>query len=136
MAAEKLTTGRLIQILVVMAALIAAFIWRTFDYSDSTNVFQCEMSSGGCQFTVNGTQVEVLAKKQSDKSVLLVVNSAINPSSLYVNRGSVKTKIDVRNIEVTENNRAYLYALSDNVKYRAGDKLTLIIDRDQIEINF
>lgn len=32
MAAQKLTRARLIQILVMMAILIAAFVWRTVNY--------------------------------------------------------------------------------------------------------
>ena len=33
MAAEKLTRGRLIQIIVLMTILISAFIWRTVTYT-------------------------------------------------------------------------------------------------------
>ncbi|WP_028025560.1 hypothetical protein [Enterovibrio calviensis] len=136
MAAEKLTTGRLIQILVVMAVLIAAFTWRTFDYSDPTNVFQCEIVEGYCQVITNGGNVGIELKKQSDTTPLFIVNSSIMPSSLYVKSDAIKTEFEVKNIKVTDNNRAHLYALSDNVKYRAGDQIILIIDRDQIEINF
>lgn len=41
MAAKKLTTGRLIQILVVMSILITAFIWKTMNYYSDDNVKQC-----------------------------------------------------------------------------------------------
>ncbi|MCL9776812.1 hypothetical protein [Vibrio methylphosphonaticus] len=52
MAAQKLTKGRLAQILIMMAVLIAAFTYRTFTYNDSKTIIcqpnsQCDVSFDG-----------------------------------------------------------------------------------------
>ncbi len=82
MAAEKLTTARLVQILVVLTLLIAAFTWRTFNYSNSQNKDQCSLNSGACSVDVSGGTVEIMLFNQEDGGVALRVDSPEKPSSL------------------------------------------------------
>lgn len=53
MAAEKLTKARLIQIIVLMAVLVTAFVWRTVTYEDKSeakgDAVQCEISPQSCK---------------------------------------------------------------------------------------
>ncbi|WP_231569013.1 hypothetical protein [Photobacterium gaetbulicola] len=53
MAAEKLTKGRLIQILFLLAVLITAFVWRTVTYNDNqtedSTALTCQLSANLCQ---------------------------------------------------------------------------------------
>nr|WP_036832088.1 hypothetical protein [Photobacterium sanctipauli] len=52
MAAEKLTKGRLIQILILMAVLITAFVWRTVTYeapsTTNTDATECVLNAKEC----------------------------------------------------------------------------------------
>jgi len=58
MAAEKLTKSRLIQIIVLMAVLISAFVWRTVTYEEVQSVEQkaihCVISEGKCLIVEQG----------------------------------------------------------------------------------
>ncbi|OEE82257.1 hypothetical protein A1OQ_04240 [Enterovibrio norvegicus FF-162] len=136
MAAEKLTTARLIQILVVMAVLIAAFVWRTIDYSSSKNTLTCTMLADECQVSLKGEKVHIQYDKQGDAGGSVVVFSPATPSSLQVNLDSDNSVLIAHEVIVMGNKRAYIYALPDSVKYGAAHKFILHIDQDQIEINF
>lgn len=66
MAAEKLTRGRLIQILVLMTVLITAFIWRTVTYSQldqggevALNAKKCLLNDNVCTFNIKDQDVEL-----------------------------------------------------------------------------
>ncbi|MBV7296774.1 hypothetical protein [Enterovibrio paralichthyis] len=136
MAAEKLTTARLVQILVVLILLIAAFTWRTFNYSNTQNKDQCSLNSGACSVGISGGTVEIKLFNQEDGGVVLRVNSPEKPVSLT----SIfpKTNIDITESMDNENGvlNAYVYTLPDDVEISQTQKLLLVIDQDQIEINF
>lgn len=51
MAAQQLTKGRFIQIIVILLILIAAFIWRTMTYQNKETI-NCIVSKP-CQLTIN-----------------------------------------------------------------------------------
>ncbi|MFA0553308.1 hypothetical protein AB4538_20910 [Vibrio lentus] len=51
MAAQKLTKGRLVQIIVMLVILIAAFTWRTVTY-DQDETINCIVSKP-CQITID-----------------------------------------------------------------------------------
>lgn len=63
MAAEKLTKGRFIQILFLMAVLITAFVWRTVTYestsSTDTNKITCELTADKCISTDPKTAYDI-----------------------------------------------------------------------------
>ncbi|WP_407333102.1 hypothetical protein [Enterovibrio sp. 27052020O] len=136
MAAEKLTTARLIQILVVMTVLIAAFVWRTLDYSVPKNIFQCEMVANSCHVPMKGKEVSIKLEKQEDTSNSLAIISPTPTLSLHVNLDSDNTILITPEVIEMGNKRAYIYALPDSVKYGPTHKFILDIDQDQIEINF
>lgn len=55
MAAQKLTKGRLVQIIVMLVILIAAFTWRTVTY-DRNETVNCIVSKP-CQFGIDNHNV-------------------------------------------------------------------------------
>jgi hypothetical protein len=57
MAAEKLTKQRLIQILTMLALLIAAFVWRTIDHYQQQN--QC-LEGADCEVTFSDSAVKLV----------------------------------------------------------------------------
>ncbi|KGY10586.1 hypothetical protein [Vibrio sinaloensis] len=65
MAAEKLTRGRFVQIIIMLTILIAAFIWRTVDYQKVINV-ACSTDEK-CTFFVNDFRFYATLSKQSIK---------------------------------------------------------------------
>ncbi|MPW36497.1 hypothetical protein [Vibrio sp. B1Z05] len=60
MAAEKLTKGRLIQIIVTFSVLIIAFTWRTFthDQSNAINKVECNTQEI-CQISLNKKEYQL-----------------------------------------------------------------------------
>lgn len=66
MAAQKLTRGRFVQIIIMLVLLITAFTWRTMSFNASNNI-QCELKPN-CTFTVKNEHFE--ARKDDEKIVL------------------------------------------------------------------
>lgn len=54
MAAQKLTKGRFVQIIIMLTLLIVAFFWRTMTYNEVRRV-NC-VGQTECNFDVNGSQ--------------------------------------------------------------------------------
>lgn len=136
MAAEKLTTARLVQILVVLTLLIAAFTWRTFNYSNSQNKDQCSLNSGACSVDVSGGTVEIMLFNQEDGGVALRVDSPEKPSSLTSTFPKTNIDLTARIDNKNDGINGYVYTLPDDVEISQTQKLLLVIDQDQIEINF
>ena len=136
MAAEKLTTGRLVQILVVMSVLITAFIWRTMNYSSNGTALICQISVGACSVSVDSESVDIHLLKQEDGSDALAITSRIKPTYLRIDS---EPKISVlAQKEIARDNSAatYIYVFPESVKTGSTKKLILFIDQDQIAINF
>lgn len=136
MAAEKLTTGRLIQILVVMTVLITAFIWRTLEHSDEKNKQECLLVAGSCSVTVHGDTVDIKLEDQKNGLQFLVVKTAREPQSLSV-LSKPERVISFQKFDALEGEKeAYFYALENDVNSALSQKMILNIDHNQIEINF
>ena len=86
MAAEKLTKGRFIQILFLLAVLITAFVWRTVTYTnnqdENNTATTCQLSAEKC--TIN----------ESDK----VLNLSLTPFPAEANQ-ELKIQLDNRNVK-------------------------------------
>jgi hypothetical protein len=84
MAAEKLTKGRLIQLLVTFAVLIAAFVWRTLDHPnlESKAVVTCKASSA-CLINFEGDKYR-LNIKDSSLRFELISDSTSNKETLVI----------------------------------------------------
>ena len=66
MAAQKLTKGRFVQIIIMLTLLIVAFFWRTMTYNEVVRVncvgqTECNFDVNGSQFTatINGKMLEI-----------------------------------------------------------------------------
>ncbi|MDD1780720.1 hypothetical protein LRP49_05830 [Enterovibrio sp. ZSDZ35] len=136
MAAEKLTTARLVQILVVLSILIGAFVWRTIEYSPQTNKLACELVAQTCSVSVNGETVIIVVNKQGDSLSGLEITANRKPTSLTLTNAG--KKIELSDITSDENsaNSHYIYAVNNSNDSPLSANLILIIDQDQIEINF
>lgn len=90
MAAQKLTRGRLIQIIILMIILISAFVWRTVTYQANTAtkipLKVCSLNTGSCLFNINNKSVTVtLTPKalQAETPITLHINNIdVNPSAI------------------------------------------------------
>ncbi|PSV44650.1 hypothetical protein [Photobacterium sp. GB-36] len=104
MAAEKLTRGRLIQIIVLMTILISAFFWRTVTYTSpegedslKDGVKICQLDTTNCQYLLDDKNVDVqlLTKKISAQVPILlqITNMDVKPSAtasgVSMNMGTV-----------------------------------------------
>lgn len=82
MAAEKLTRGRFVQIIIMLTLLIAVFIWRTVTFTETT-IIECNLKPN-CAFSVKNeafsaeiVEGNVLVKKPSEKWILTPQNSEV-----------------------------------------------------------
>ncbi len=66
MAAEKLTSARLIQIIIMMTLLVTAFVWRTLDYQDAEDQGVCLSSDKQCDFPVSDDKDDKKAHNKTD----------------------------------------------------------------------
>jgi hypothetical protein len=86
MAAEKLTKSRLIQIIVLMAVLISAFVWRTVTYEEVQSVEQkaihCVINEGKC----------LIVEQGEAEDITLTPLPAIAESPLVLQIGNVDVK--------------------------------------------
>ncbi len=90
MAAQKLTKGRLIQIIILMIILITAFIWRTVTYQAKPIVKIetkiCNLNLGNCLFNINNKQVTVTLsppRPQANTPIRLQINNIdAHPSAI------------------------------------------------------
>ncbi|GAB7220109.1 hypothetical protein [Vibrio comitans] len=72
MAAEKLTKGRLIQIIVTFAVLIAAFTWRTIEHSDNKLMNETSCIAGdSCRFEFDSSDYKL--ELDSDQAAFRVI---------------------------------------------------------------
>lgn len=96
MAAQKLTRGRLIQIIVLMIVLITAFVWRTVTYqAQPTAKVQakvCSLNAGDCLFNINNKPVTV--------KLLPVVPKAEVPLILHINNVDVNPVAKVSGVNM------------------------------------
>lgn len=70
MAAEKLTKGRLAQIIILMIVLITAFIWRTVTYTEKPidkSAITCSLNIGQCNFVDNNETMQLILKTSDPK---------------------------------------------------------------------
>lgn len=104
MAAEKLTRGRLIQIIVLMIVLISAFIWRTVTYTSpkgedgiKNGEKTCQLDTTNCHYLLDDKNVnlQLLTKDLSAQAPirLQITNIDVKPSAIVsgvsMNMGTV-----------------------------------------------
>ncbi|KXF80590.1 hypothetical protein [Enterovibrio coralii] len=136
MAAEKLTTARLVQILVVLAVLITAFTWRTLDYSPESKELSCVLKDQSCSVSIKDDTVVISVIKQEDTLKRVEVVSNVKPQSVTALEGKNKIVLADISSEADSANTKYIYGVNNTDAVLINGKLNLIIDQDQVEINF
>ncbi|OLQ70021.1 hypothetical protein BIT28_10800 [Photobacterium proteolyticum] len=96
MAAEKLTKARLIQILILMAVLITAFVWRTVTYEENTSI---DDSATNCLITAEYCAVDGSNKKLglSLNPYPVVANSEV---TLRISNTNVKPVAKIEGVDM------------------------------------
>ncbi len=70
MPAQKLTPGRLAQIIVMLTILVVAFFWRTFTHEPKQETdIQCQISAGRCMLDISEEQIEVQKTRQNSLKI-------------------------------------------------------------------
>ncbi|MGF1873135.1 hypothetical protein [Photobacterium indicum] len=90
MAAEKLTKSRLIQIIVLMAVLISAFVWRTVTYEEGQSAEQktthCVISEEKCLIVEQSETADItlapLPATAESPLVLQIGNIDVKPTGV------------------------------------------------------
>ena len=89
MAAQKLTKGRLIQIIILMVVLITAFVWRTVTYKAQSVIKNdtkiCSLNTGNCLFNIENKPVTVTLLPTPPKAgmplMLYIDNLQVDPGA-------------------------------------------------------
>lgn len=104
MAAEKLTKGRLAQILLMLVVLLTAFFWKTMKF-ESNQVIHCNLDSQ-CDFQIENHKVKIdqvgegRIAIQSELPMTIVSKMAVvevehNQNEWHVNYPKTFTKLDL-----------------------------------------
>ena len=100
MAAQKLTTGRLAQIILMLTILVVAFIWRTINFSNPEAI-SCFLQPN-CSFTIDNARFSAV---KNDKGVSLSL-----PSSDWSVEGKERglaIRIDKLNAQISNDNEDF-----------------------------
>ncbi|WP_117235467.1 hypothetical protein [Vibrio maerlii] len=103
MAAQKLTRGRIVQICITMAVLIAAFVLRTIEYRDVQQVScnhnqTCKLIYGGnnIELSLNSIDLQVTSDKSATFSVY------VNEQKHTLTDGKLSLETTSRNIVLND----------------------------------
>jgi len=115
MAAQKLTRGRFVQIIIMLTVLIAAFTWRTIEH-DSVISVNCNTGEE-CAFYVNNSRFEtqisaqrIEIKTDENDWVLVRENGEISPEvknntwliEFTPESGAVSFKLTMKNESISQ----------------------------------
>ena len=90
MAAQKLTKGRFVQIIIMLTLLMIAFFWRTYTYKESQKV-TCNLQQS-CAFNVNGA----VFSARYDSGLIKIVA----PNDKWEIADAIKVKFEGNNWQV------------------------------------
>ncbi|OOE80012.1 hypothetical protein BZG73_14745 [Salinivibrio siamensis] len=93
MAAEKLTRGRLAQIIVMLTLLVVAFFWRTLVYTPGLTIIDCEGERGFCGTSQSQQLIEFAWSKEQDNVIFSVVSDKKPHSAYWEEEGSKQIEI-------------------------------------------
>lgn len=90
MAAQKLTKGRLAQIIILMVVLITAFVWRTITYNqtqqENETVLTCHLSTTGCLVESSDENIAISfvsdALKADTAIIIQIDNTNVKPTAI------------------------------------------------------
>lgn len=136
MAAEKLTRGRLIQILIMMALLITAFTWRTVEFFQKNPMQSCELEIGECRLSDPVITVQYIEPQEADERHYLFVKSAKKIDSVsLIGSDSEGGRLTWASEEKGNNVSTKISLPSDFDTSKKTDVL-IVVDQDQIKVNF
>ncbi|WBA09837.1 hypothetical protein [Salinivibrio kushneri] len=93
MAAEKLTRGRLAQIIVMLTLLVVAFFWRTLVYTPGLTIIDCEGERGFCGTSQSQQTVEFSWRKEQDYIIFSVISDKKPHSAYWGEEGNKQIEI-------------------------------------------
>ncbi|MDK9735801.1 hypothetical protein KI655_00685 [Vibrio sp. D404a] len=119
MAAQKLTKDRLVQIIVMLSILLAAFTWRTVTYTDNETV-DCILSNP-CEITIDKYNVMV----SSDNLGYLIETSESNKIAIgYEGNGTLVAKSASSWLLTTDEQTSQITVTSTQQEHRVSVTLS------------
>ena len=100
MAAQKLTKGRLAQIILMLTILVVAFIWRTINFSNPEAI-SCFLQPN-CSFTIDKARFSAV---KNDKGVSLSLPSS--DWSIEGKERGLAIRIDKLNAQISNDNEDF-----------------------------
>ncbi|MDF2152180.1 hypothetical protein [Vibrio sp. CAU 1672] len=98
MPAQKLTKGRLAQILIMLSLLVTAFMWRSLSHQSTRTVdcsqkIRCDVTIGGEKITIKQNRGEISIQSAENSRLKIDPNQAGALQSLSNNDGNLRTII-------------------------------------------
>ncbi|WP_299693244.1 hypothetical protein [uncultured Vibrio sp.] len=106
MAAQKLTKGRLVQIIIMLVILIAVFTWRTVTYN-SDKTIDCIMSKP-CQLNIDEHNISVV----DDKAGYLIETSETGIFIISVDGSGILAERDESSWSIKTNDKNSLVTVT------------------------
>lgn len=101
MAAEKLTRGRLAQIIIMLTLLVVAFFWRSLIYTPRPTIIDCKEMNGFCGTSQSQEKVEYEWNTKNEVIHFSLVSKS-NPHSAFWEQNG-KQSLELSKKQVQEN---------------------------------
>ncbi|OOF20431.1 hypothetical protein BZJ17_12900 [Salinivibrio sp. IB574] len=135
MAAEKLTKGRLTQILVMLTLLISAFIWRTLIYTPGLSSIDCDGRQGVCG-TSHSPKLLSYQWQEEGGNLKFSLISKTNPHAAYwLEDGAQAPKVAASSEETPEGVQR-VWQWTSETRPEGQDTFVVVIDQYQFNFNY
>lgn len=143
MAAQKLTKARLIQILVLLAVLITAFVWRTITYKEVRPAEEvsvlCQKESGECVEDISKRKMEIrliqLPEKGGDQYQLQLPLDFVVSQAVLISPANV-TQAETIVLNVTKYFIQGNFSLPESSAMTSGWKVRIESDEGVYMLSF
>jgi hypothetical protein len=106
MAAEKLTRGRLAQIIVMLTLLVIAFFWRTVIYTPGLTIIDCKEMKGFCGTSQSQEKVTYEWKRESGVIYFSLFSESKPHSAFWEQNGKQSLELSKKQVQEGEGYRS------------------------------
>ncbi|OOF26510.1 hypothetical protein BZJ19_05135 [Salinivibrio proteolyticus] len=135
MAAEKLTKGRLAQILVMLTLLVSAFVWRTLFYSPGLTSIDCDDGKGVCG-TSHSPKLVTYQWRQGKGNLIFSLISDRKPHSAYWSTQGKQTLEIPQTVTETDTGYQVTWQWKSKNKQVGYEEFVVVIDQYQFKFNY
>lgn len=135
MAAEKLTRGRLAQIIVMLTLLVIAFFWRTVIYTPGLTIIDCKDATGFCGTSQSQEKVAYEWVRKTDTIYFSLVSESKPHSAYWDQKGKQSPELSIKQVQEGEGYRTNWQWSRHDLPTDMGI-FNVVFDRYQFKFNY